>query len=406
MKTVASKQKKTRRGRYEGSVYEREDGRWSGSVSLGVDEFGKRRRKTFYGDSKTDVLDQIRNFVPSAQEVSEKRIRFSDYLDAWLAGKKLTTEKRTHEYYEMLARLHIKPRLGHLWMSDISAKTVRSFYSKLLDKEEGDGLSVALVRKVGTALVVALNDAVPEVLAFNPATAVKKPKKQHTEAPVFGEEQAKLFLAFAWTSRDWPFYVTMIDTGLRPGELWALRWSDVNLTTGELQVRRSLERPNDGVLCEKAAKTDKSRRRVVLAPQTVNALTELHVQRQAAAGDLVFPNCRGGFMRFQNFRRDSYLPLLKRAGLPEVPMYTLRHTSATLLLLLDVPAKVVSERLGHSTTRLTLDTYSHVLPTMQKEVASKLGGLLDKLLPSRENASSEENGCQNGCHDDFLGCPD
>ncbi len=139
----------------------------------------------------------------------------------------------------------------------------------------------------------------------------------------------------------------------------------------------------------KDVKTPKARRRIHLSAQTVTALRD-HQRRMLSEGHIagpVFCDTDGGYLRNANLRNYSFRPILKRAGLPSIRLYDLRHTCATLLLLADEPAKVVSERLGHTTVTLTLDTYSHVLPTMQARAAEKMGKILGYRPPEGATGS-------------------
>lgn len=177
--------------------------------------------------------------------------------------------------------------------------------------------------------------------------------------------------------RLYAFYVMALDSGMRVGELLALQWSDINLEGGYVTVRRTLEDRHDR-LRVKETKTKKSQRRIPLAPQTLSALHD-HRKGMFAEGHAsgpVFCDRLGGFIRISNLRNYSFLKILKRAGLPPIRLYDLRHTSATLLLLADVSPKVISERLGHSTIALTLDVYSHVLPSMGAKAAETMGRIL------------------------------
>lgn len=185
------------------------------------------------------------------------------------------------------------------------------------------------------------------------------------------------YLAGAWRAKLlYPYYLTALDSGARPGELFALLWEDVDFDGGFLSVTKSLEGIS-GALRVKPTKTAKSRRRIDLSPDTL-AVLAAHRKAALAAGRIaspVFHDTAGGHLRLSNLVKNSFKPILARAGLPAVGLYTLRHTCATLLLLANEPAKVVSERLGHSSVTLTLDTYSHVLPTMQKRAADVLGAI-------------------------------
>ncbi len=176
-------------------------------------------------------------------------------------------------------------------------------------------------------------------------------------------------------------YVLAIATGLRQGELLALKWEDVDLERGMLRVRRTLTRTG-GKVSIGEPKTKKSRRGVNLTAAAVKAL-QSHLSRQLEAmermgslyrpGGLVFANEVGGIINPSNLRNRTFARLLKLAGLsPDTRFHDLRHTCATLLLSRNVNPKIVSEMLGHSSIAITLDTYSHVLPTMQKSAIRAL----------------------------------
>jgi integrase len=175
-------------------------------------------------------------------------------------------------------------------------------------------------------------------------------------------------------------YVLVIATGLREGELLALKWEDVELEDAVLRVRYTLTRTG-GKVTLGPPKTKKSRRSVGLTERAVEAL-RAHLSRQLEEmermgylyrpGSLVFANKVGGIISPSNLRNYSFKPLLKRAGLPDIRFHDLRHTCATLLLSRNVNLKIVSEMLGHSSIAITLDTYSHVLPTMQESAIRAL----------------------------------
>src|SRR5262249_32968028 len=151
---------------------------------------------------------------------------------------------------------------------------------------------------------------------------------------------------------------------------FALRWSNIDLEAGRVSIVQSLEEVR-GHLRVKELKTRQSKRSIRLSPHTVAILREhrRHAEVEGLLDAPVFSGTDGGYLRNGNVTQRSFHPLLARAGLPSAGLYSLRHTCATLLLLANVPAKVVGERLGHSTVKLTLDTYSHVLPDMQNQAA-------------------------------------
>jgi integrase len=270
----------------------------------------------------------------------------------------------------------LRKHLGTIRLAKLRRPHIETFYSDLL----AAGVSAAMVRKVGVTLSISLNAAVASrLIPYNPATGVRKPKAKKPEIQVLDLDQAARFLREARSDRLYALYVTALDSGCRPGELLALTWPDLDLTTGYVSLRRSLE-DMDGKLRIKDVKTAKSRRRIKLAAQTLDALHE-HRKAMLAEGrdvktGILFVDTEGGYVRLSNLRPKSFQPILRRAGLPKIRLYDLRHTCATLLLLADVPAKIVSERLGHASITITLDTYSHVLPSMQERAAAMMSKIL------------------------------
>jgi integrase len=366
-----------RRGRGEGSISQRPDGVWEAKISLGYDGNGKRRRVTVYGTSKKEVQNKLlerQSDLGRGVDVTAGRITLAQWLTRWLAMVKPTVEPNTYLPYERHVRLHIVPVIGSVQLCLMKRGDVINFYQELTQR----GLSAAMQRKVGTTLTIALNKAVDlDLLPSNPATKVDKPKAKKPEVRPFDPDQVAAFLDAAHSDRLFAFYRTALDSGARPGELFALTWPDVDFDRGFISITKSLEEIG-GKLRIKEVKTAKGRRRIDLSKDTLDVLTD-HRQAMLAEGHIsgpVFCDTQGGYLRISNLHRTSFKPTLSRAGLPSVRLYDLRHTSATLLLLADEPAKVVSERLGHASIQLTLDTYSHVLPTMQKRAADTMGRLL------------------------------
>jgi integrase len=198
-------------------------------------------------------------------------------------------------------------------------------------------------------------------------------------------EQAKLLLQVAHDSGDRleALYVLAINTGLRQGELLGLKWDDVDLEDGSLQVRRTLAITKSGPIFT-SPKTMGSRRSVKLTSKAIEALKS-HLERQLAeidrvgslwspgdADGLIFASEAGDPLDRRAVTKLKFKPLLKRAELPEIRFHDLRHTCATLLLTRNVNPKIVSEMLGHSTIAITLDTYSHVLPNMRDQAAAAM----------------------------------
>jgi integrase len=224
------------------------------------------------------------------------------------------------------------------------------------------------------------------MLSQNPASYVDLPRLKKTEMKSFSPEEADRFLKAAAEDRWGTLWAVALTTGMRPGEYLALRWPDVDLNAGTVTVRRALVRRKDGGWEFEEPKTDRGRRTIPLPPTVIASLAE-HKRKQAeerlAKGPayesqgLVFATSTGQPLDQINLSRRHFKPILKAAGLPsDFRVYDLRHSCATLLLAAGENPKVVSERLGHASITLTLDIYSHVLPSMQQQAAERLEAIL------------------------------
>jgi integrase len=217
------------------------------------------------------------------------------------------------------------------------------------------------------------------------ADRVDIPKKRRYDYQTLSAEQVQKLLAETASHRLAALFVLAVSTGMRPGELLGLRWSDIDFTTGEMAVQHNLQYV-DGVNHLDETKTATGHRSIKLTVRAYNALIE-HQHRQeeeqAILADqwdlswgLVFCTLKGKPLHRQYLESSVYKPALRRAGLPDIRLYDLRHTAATLLMEAGVHPKVVAEILGHSSITLTLGTYSHVLPHMHAEAIAKLGEIL------------------------------
>lgn len=198
--------------------------------------------------------------------------------------------------------------------------------------------------------------------------------------------EVSLFLEAAIHTGTSALWEVAIASGMRPGELLALTWDCVDWRSNSVRVEKSVTRPRRQKPFLGPPKTSKSRRTIPLPAQVMETLRDhrvnLNEERLRVGYDwnqslnLVFPNRVGELWDYSNFAKRLFKPTLKKSGLKGFSPYSLRHTCATLLLMANEHPKVVSERLGHSTIALILDTYSHVLPTMQQGATEKLAGML------------------------------
>ena len=286
----------------------------------------------------------------------------------------------TYAIYEVSLRKHIIPEIGHLKLARLTADDLDGLYSRLLS----GGLSPKTVRMIHAVLHRALSHAQRRgAIAVNPASVAAPPSAPRREFRTLAPAEAALLLKAALSDRLYGVYVLALTCGLRQGEILGLRWADVDLNGAVLHVRQQVYRmAGEWVFSE--PKTAAGRRTVSLSGSAVEALRERRLaqnkERLRAETwedlDLVFSNRRGNPIDKANLLRGSFWPLLERAGLPHMRFHDLRHSCASLLLAEGVHPKVVQEMLGHSSISVTLDIYSHVLPSMQADAAEKMDRLL------------------------------
>lgn len=363
---------RARRGRTEGSIYQREsDGRWVATLSQGVVN-GKRKRRTVYGDSKGEVQKKLAKLQADAGTLTDPgSTTLASYLDRWLADAvKPARTPNTYRSYEMTVRLHINEHIGGVRLDKLRGVQVQALYSEM----ERKGASPRLRQLTHAVLRRALAQAVKwGLIQANPCSGAERPTVAKKELVTLTPEQTRQLLRVAEAHRLSALFVLAVATGMRQGELFGLRWSDVDLEGMAVTVCHTLEEI-DGAHRLKEPKSKAGRRRIDLPAFAVAALVE-HRKKMMAEGHAaapVFCDHKGGWLRKSNFVRQIFKPMLKKAGLPDIRFHDLRHGHATWLLSLGEHPKVVQERLGHAQIALTLDVYSHVLPTVQRKAADSL----------------------------------
>lgn len=361
-----------RRGRGEGSIEELPSGKWRAVLSHGIDSATGNRRKlqeTF--DTKKDALSWLRDRQSEQGQgrlATAGKMTVAEWMAKWLEEKRRTKENRTHGFYSEISAALIVPYLGEALLAKLSADDVESWHARLT----ADGYSSDRQRKAATTLRAALNAAVaknPPLIPSNPAKKVAKPKQEHREMECWDAEQSRKFIAATAGYRLEAYYVLALDSGMRPSELLALQWPDVNWAARTVSVQRALEERN-GKFRLKPPKSKAGTRTIRLTVRTMTALADhrkrMVEEEQDVERGTIFVTRAGGFQSQATIYRRSFLPILKKAGLAKVRPYILRHTSATLLLCKDVSVMAVSRRLGHEKIQTTLEHYGHVLPSMQE----------------------------------------
>ncbi|MGJ6962781.1 tyrosine-type recombinase/integrase [Streptosporangium sp. G11] len=377
--------RKRRRSQGEGSVFKRNDGRWVGQIDLGWTD-GKRNRKTVYGATEKEALGklaELREAQSKGQNLTAKPRKFAEWLDEWVEMKRRQgTRPLTLRGYRQLIRDHIGPALGRKQLDKLTPTDVR----RLVEAKAESGLSAATVKQIHGLIRNTLADAEREELVHrNVAKLVKTPAVRREEARVLTIEEARWLLDVIKDDRLEAFWVCALTLGLRRGELLGLRWDDVDFANGLLAVRQTLQRA-DGSLQFVDPKTDRSRR-VVPAPEPTLAVLRKHKRAQAAeqlaAGKrwqnlgLIFPSTIGTPIEPGNLST-RWRATRKRAGLDWLRLHDLRHACASFLLASGASPRTVMKTLGHSQIGLTMNTYTHVLPDIERAavdaVAKRLFG--------------------------------
>ncbi len=370
-----------KRGNGEGTIHRRKDGGWCAQYTVYTAE--GRKRKTIYGKTRAEVAAKLTKAMSDrdgGMMFEAGNLKLGEYLRRWLEDSvKDTVRTTTFDRYEQIAKNHIIPVLGDLKLKNVTSTHLRGLY-----KEKLRFLSPRTVQYVHVTVHKALKQALNDGLILrNPTESVKPPQVRREEIRPLSPEQVKVLFKAAQGDRLEALYILAVHTGLRQGELLGLKWDDVNLESGTLQVRRTLVRTKDGPVLA-APKTKSSRRSVKLTGSATDALRS-HLECQQREIEEAGSHWKENGLAFASEigePLDRHLvarrcrALLERSGVPKIRFHDLRHTCATLLLLKNVNPKIVSEMLGHATVSITLDTYSHLLPNMQDHAARALDDAL------------------------------
>lgn len=372
----------------KGTVYKRGK-TWTIVYYIGRDSSGHWKQKSEGGFPTKKAAEQTLRRRIEAVEASYNSnlscMTVAGFLNYWLESYcKQNLAPNTIRGYRTNVEKHIVPHIGKIQLIKLSPKNIQDLYSKLLES----GLSSTSVRYVHNNLHKALEYAVKmQSLPRNPAEMVTPPKVNRYEASTLTPEQVvQLLEACGEKEIFWPVLLA-VALGLRRGEALALRWEDVDLEAKQVYVHHSALCANLENFTISETKTKSSRRLLRLPDYVVEALKvrlEILKERRKALGagynelDLVcFREIGQPFT--SNVLCYQFDNVLKEAGLPDIRFHDLRHTAATVMLRSSIPAKIVSTVLGHRSTQITLDTYSHVALDMQDGAAEAMDKMLNKL---------------------------
>lgn len=371
-----------RRANREGSIYQRQDGRWCAQMCA------NGRRLYHYAQTQAQARDWLLDMRKKASDgilLDVSGVTAGEYLQRWLSTVRASLRPKTVLQYEQVVRLHITPLLGMLRLRDLRPDQVQTLYARLTES----GCSARLVQLTHAVLHRALTQAVRwQLLARNPADGVERPRVARREMHALTLDQVTRLLAAVRGTRWEALYHLAVYAGLRQGELLALRWSDINWQAGLVSIQRQVQQVTGHGTLFSEPKSARSRRVVALGMETLGVLRAQRdrvAELRLLAGsrwqeqDLLFPSTVGTPVGARNLVR-HFVSVLAKTGLPHVRFHDLRHTSATLLLAEGVHPKLVQERLGHSQIGLTMDTYSHVITPLAGGVPAIVDALVRRGL--------------------------
>ncbi len=366
------------RGRNEGSIYQRPSGSWRAQISL------NGKRISFSDKTKAECQQWLRKMqfhLDRGYNHHGGKIILGTYLNEWLETSKVSLRPNTVYQYGLTIKNHIIPYIGNIQLMDLRLDRIEQLYAELI----ADGIGTRTVRLTHSVLHRALEKAVKYgLIVRNPSQGAALPRKQQPEMQVLDTSQATQLIIAASGSHYEALYHLAIKTGMRQGELFGLKWSDLKWNSGTLYVQRQVQRVKGQGWGFTEPKTKAGRRPIELGEGTLQVL-RLHKKRQelqkAVIGDrwqehdLIFTSSVGTPCDASNLRVD-FLKLLEKAGLQNIRFHDLRHTAASIMLNNGIPLIVVSKILGHSRPSITLDVYGHLYHEMQTEAAKKMDEII------------------------------
>lgn len=365
-----------------GHLEKRHKSSWTIIIDLGKDPITNKRKRMvrgFKGTKKEAEKEMARLIAEyeTGQYIEPSKTCLGDYMLRWLEDYgKPNLAPTTYYSYSKIVEKHIIPSIGSIIIEKLQPMHLQRYYSQKLQT-----LSNRTVQYHHRILKEALSHAVQwQLLNRNPADAVQAPKNKQKEIELPDLSNIDRLIH---ASKDHPDHIIIISavfTGMRRGELLGLRWQDLDFDKNLLYVRNTLQRLPDKGKFFTEPKSKKSRRQIII-PQFLTNLLKDHRKKQLEERfklghlyqdlDLVFPR-PDGTPADPGTVSHRFKALVDKIGLSGLRFHDLRHFHATLLLAENINPKKVQERLGHQTISLTLDVYSHLIPSMQNEIAEKL----------------------------------
>lgn len=364
--------------------------KWMYMLDTGKNENGKRKQKKKSGfkseKEAKKALTLAESEVYQGTYIEPSKVSYGEYVFNWLNNRKLDLHEQTYTANKMYIKKYIIPHLGKVSLTDLRKDHIQKFINTMCEIERKDGkkgYAPKTIKKAVEIIRTSLGDAVEdELIKKNVSKKVTLPKQVKKEMTVWTHEEVDVFKRVAEKDKLYCAFYLALATGMRQGEILGLRWKDIDFDNKTLTIHQVLG--HNGKVIYSGAKNKTSERTIPLTELTIKAL---RIQKAIVAEDkmknrksyqdlgLVICTSLGTPQSPRNLLR-SFYRLIKQADVPKITFHNLRDTHATLLLSKGVNVKVISERLGHSSIRVTLDTYSHILPTMQKDALDKLENMI------------------------------
>ena len=384
-----------RRGWNEGTIYKTKNGKFRAQISM----HGSRKSKSFSASLLAENwIKGVTKGISDGETYHEEPLTVADFLQEWLSIHQRALKPKTLYQYQNTIAKHINPGIGKIRLNGLRLRDVENFYTRL----QANGVSNRTIRLIHNILHCALEKAVKyDYIIKNPTTGADLPRYTHEEMKILDPSEVNRFLVTAKGTPEYGLFYLAVTTGMRMGELFGLKWSDVNWQRATIYVQRQSQFiPGEGYRFAET-KTRSGKRVIDLSNGAMDALQK-EKERQGIkkifAGnrweenDLIFPNSVGK-PRDASITRISLNRILKASGVTKIRFHDLRHTAASILLNSNVPLIKVSRMLGHSKPSVTLDIYTHLINDQTREAANVMDRLVTPILveiPQVENSFSRK----------------
>ena len=381
-----------KRANGEGNIRKRKDGRWEGRYTAGYDpKTGKRLIKNVLGKTQAEVKEKLKRALEETNGLDVSRAADEYTVASWLRTwyelyAKPNVRTATANRYELIIEQYTVPRIGNIKLKKLTTQHLQKLYKELLEsgrihvgKGQDNGLSTTTVHSVHLMLHCALERAVKErLISRNPCEDCIVPKPRKLDMKILTPEHMKAYLEAADRRGLLPMFYLELVSGLRKGELVALRWDDVDIRQRTISVSKQYVRNPDGSLELTRPKTENSVRLVSIPQTAVDLLIQEHDKHPDSP--YLFPSPLTGEMYHPDSVVNLHKKILQDAGLEHLRFHDLRHTFATTALQNGVDVKTVSAMLGHYDAGFTLRTYTHATRQKQDEAAQTMGNFMEQVM--------------------------